>query len=79
MKNVVLGLGAAALAVAPIAASANESVSLDRAVAPVEEGSNVAGASNILIAIFAAAAVIGGVVIASDGGGTDEDDLPVSG
>jgi len=76
MKKLILGLGAASLAFAPVAASAVEAGSLDRAVAPIE-GENATGAPAVLIAILAGVAVIGGVIIAADG--DDDDDLPVSG
>ncbi|UAB78933.1 hypothetical protein INR77_04330 [Erythrobacter sp. SCSIO 43205] len=77
MKKLILGLGAASLAFAPVAASAVEASALDRAVAPVE-GENAAGAPTLLIAVLAGVAVIGGVIIAADED-DDDSDLPVSG
>lgn len=67
-KSIVLGLAAAATLVAPIGMSA---VAAQRAIAPVEEGSEAAGGSTILFALLGAAAVIGGIVAIS--GGDDDD------
>lgn len=71
MKIRTLAAVAAVLSLATAPAIAE--VSLDRAPAPVEGESELAGGSGLLIAVLAAAAVIAGIVIASDG-----DDDPVS-
>jgi hypothetical protein len=73
MKKVALGLAAAATLVASVGVPA---VAAQRAIAPVEEGSDAAGGASILIGLAAAAAVIAGIMVASDGG---ENELPVSG
>lgn len=71
-KSVSLATAAAALAFAPVAASAQN---VDRATEVASDESNLGGSSMIL-AILAAAAVITGIIIAVDG--DDDDDLPVS-
>ncbi len=71
-RNLVAATAALSLAASP--AIAQSAVSADRASAPVEGESKMAGGSGVVIAILAAAAVIAGIVIAVDGG----DDDPVS-
>ncbi len=70
MKNLVLSLAAAATVLVPVGVGA---VAANRAVAPVEEGSELSGGSAILVGILGAAAVIVGIVALTD------DDDPVSG
>lgn len=74
MKKVGLTIGALALAISPVAASAVEGSQLTRASAPVE-GEEVSGGSSVFLAILAAAAVVGGIIVIAD---DDNDDLPVS-
>ena len=68
MKSIVLGLAAAVTVAAPIG-----TVAAQRAVAPVEEGSEIGSGSTIVLALLGAAAVIGGIVALSD-----SNDDPVS-
>ena len=70
IKSLALGLAAVATLVAPIGVSA---VAAQRAVAPVEEGSEVGG-STLVLALLGAAAAIGAIVAIADGG----DDASVS-
>lgn len=71
LRNLVAATAALSLAASPAIA---QSATADRASAPVEGESEMAGGSSTIIAILAAAAVIAGIVIAVDGG----DDDPVS-
>lgn len=75
IKSFVLGLAAAVTVAAPIGAVAAERASV-RAVAPSEDGSELASGGTIVLALLGAAAVIGGIVALS---GSNDDDLPVSG
>ncbi|MEE4209923.1 MAG: hypothetical protein V2I43_11710 [Parvularcula sp.] len=77
MKKVVLGLGALALAISPVAVSAVEA-NTARAIAPIEGESELAGGASLIIGIAAAAAVIGAIVLIADDD-DDDDDLPISG
>jgi hypothetical protein len=70
IKSLALGLAAVATLVAPIGVSA---VAAQRAVAPVEEGSEIGG-STLVLALLGAAVAIGAIVAIADGG----DDAPVS-
>ena len=70
LRNLALAGAALSLAVSPAIAEA----SIERASAPVEDGSKVAGGAGIVIAVLAAAAIISSIVIIAD----NEDDLPAS-
>ncbi len=72
MKSIVLGLAAAVTVAAPIGTVAAQRASA-RAVAPVEEGSEIGSGGTIVLALLGAAAVIGGIVALSD-----SNDDPVS-
>lgn len=85
--RILAGVGAAALAVAPIAAQAGtravdgETVSVQpvkmsvvsRASKSAEKKSELGGGSSVIIAVLAAAAVIAGIIVAADG--DDDEDL----
>ena len=71
-KTFALSLAAAATLLAPIGVSA---VAAGRAVAPIDEASEMSGGASVLLGLIAAGAVIVGLVAASE----DNDvDLPVS-
>lgn len=72
MKFRTLALATAAVSLA--ASPAIAQVAFERASAPVEGESEVAGASTALYAIFGAALIAGGILAASGG----DDDDPVS-
>ncbi|NVD45479.1 hypothetical protein [Qipengyuania atrilutea] len=69
-RNLAAATAALGLVTAPAIAQAN----FDRASAPVEGESELAG-SSLIIALLAAAAVVGGIIIAVD---DNDDDLPIS-
>lgn len=68
LRNALAATAALSLVAAPAVAEAT----FDRAAAPVEGESELAG-SSIVIALLAAAAVVGGIIIA-----VDDDDDPIS-
>lgn len=68
LRNVLAATAALTLAAAPAVAEAN----FDRASAPVEGESELAG-SSLIIALLAAAAVVGAILIA-----VDDDEDPIS-
>lgn len=70
LRTIALSVAAVSLAAAPAIGQAT----FERASAPVEDESELAG-SGIIIGVIAAAAVIGGIIIAAD----DGDDEAVSG
>lgn len=84
-SRLLSGLGAVAMAVAPVAAQAGTRAaeadvvsvqpvkmsSVSRATSEAERKSELAGGSSVIIAILAAAAVIAGIIIAVD----DDEDL----
>ncbi len=72
-KILALGLASTATLLAPISASA---LAAGRAIAPVEEGSDLASGSSVLLGIFAAAAIIVGIAAAAS---DDENSPPISG
>ena len=69
MKSLILSFAAVATVLAPVGVGA---VAANRAIAPVEEGSELSGGSAILVGILGAAAVIVGIVALTD------DDEPAS-
>lgn len=71
-KKIMISASAAAMAFAPVAASAAP-VAVERSTAASEETSELAG-TGLIIAILAGLAVIGGIVVAA----SDDDDTPVS-
>ena len=71
-KKLCLATGAAALAIAPVAASAEV---VDRSSAEVAQEESLAGrGSSTILAVLALAAVVAGIIIAID----DDEDSPVS-
>lgn len=71
-KKILISASAAAMAFAPVAASAAP-VAVERQTAVSEEKSELGG-TGLIIAILAGLAVIGGIIIAAD----DDDNTPVS-
>lgn len=71
-KKILISASAAAMAFAPVAASAAP-VAVERSSASAKDTSELGGAG-LIIAILAGIAVVAGVIIAAD----DDDDTPVS-
>jgi len=70
IRTIALAAGAFSLIASPAIAEA----AFDRANAPVEGESELAGGASFLFAILGAAAVVGGIIVASGG----DDDSPTS-
>ncbi len=68
MKNIVGAIAALGLAVSPVAA-----IAVERAVAPVQQESELGGGADVFAALGIFAVVIGAFLIAAD-----SDDEPVS-
>lgn len=71
-KKILISASAAAMAFAPVAASAAP-VGVERSSASAKDTSELGGAG-LIIAILAGIAVVAGVVVAA----SDDDDTPVS-
>jgi hypothetical protein len=71
IRTLALATAAVSLAASPAIAEA----AYERANAPIEGESELAGGASIILALLAAAAVIGGIIIAVD---SDGEGLPTS-